>query len=234
MTSDIDLYSSHPEKYNEIQDFRLDYRGAIEATVNLSTKYLVRREKANLVDFCGGVGNVTKKIAQQVSVGKATIIDINEELLKIAQDSNIEADVVDTVHSDILKVELQKEFDLVLSVFAYHHVPDNEKKKYLEIALSGMKDDAIFVLTEIYLPNREITLQYYKKLLNEIPNKSQLLESFINETANSTDFEFKVTQEFARNQLNELGFKIVESVKIWPLDNTFEESVGTFVQVFRK
>lgn len=89
------------------------------------------------------------------------------------------------------------------------------------------------ILTEIYLPNQNLTTQYYKKLLDEIPTKNPLLENFLTETANSTDFEFKVSKEFAAKQLQLLGFKEIESVKIWPLDKTFDDSIGTFVQVFK-
>ncbi|MBI5077461.1 methyltransferase domain-containing protein [Candidatus Falkowbacteria bacterium] len=167
MSSDINLYTEHPEKYSELQNLRPDYRGAIETTVALVTKYLKDRNKISVADFCGGIGNVTRKIAEHIPISKATIIDINKEFLHIAESSSIKTEKLETIHSDILEVKLEKEFDLVLSIFAYHHVTDNKKEKYLKVALSGLKENGFLVLTEIYSPNQDLTNQYYRKLLEK-------------------------------------------------------------------
>lgn len=55
-----------------------------------------------MVDFCGGISNVTRKIAEHLPVSNATIIDIDEEFLNIAQSSGIKTKKLETVHSDIL------------------------------------------------------------------------------------------------------------------------------------
>jgi len=231
--SNINLYTENPEKYDELQNLRPDYRKAIEITIDLAVNYLNSRSNIFIADFCGGIGNVTKKIAEKLPISKALIIDINKEFIEIAKSSGIKAENLETIHSDILDINLVKEYDLILSVFAYHHVPDDKKEKYLKIALSGLKEDGLLILTEIYLPNQELTNDYYKKLLEEISNKNPLLEDFLNQTANSTNFEFKVSKEYADKQLKSLGFKEIVSIKIWPLDKTFDENVGTFVQIFR-
>lgn len=232
--SDIGIYTENPEKYMELQNMRPDYRVAIEQTISLVQKYLDGKGPITLVDFCGGIGNVTRKVSESLPVAQATIVDINGEFLKIAQSSGIKAEQLETIHSDVLETHLGKESDLVLSVFAYHHLPDDKKEKYLKIALENLKEGGILVLTEIYIPNKELTKEYYKKLLRKIPSKNPFLEKFLTETAESADFEFKVSKEFADKQLKSVGFQELESVKIWPLDGDFSEDIGTFVQVFRK
>jgi len=232
MSLDINLYAEHPDKYIELQNLRPDYHAAIEKTVFLSLKYLKNKEKISIADFCGGIGNVTKKISKQTPISKATIIDINKEFLNIAESSGIEAEILEALHSDIIDIKLKKEFDLILLVFAYHHIPDDKKRKYLNIALDGLKENGLLVLTEIYLPNQYITKKYYEKLLEEIPVKNLLLENFLQETADSTEFEFKVAKEFADKELKSLGFREIESIRIWPLDKTFDSNIGTFVQIF--
>ena len=57
---------------------------------------------------------------------KVVLIDINKQFLNIALDSNIKADRVETIEGDILDVKFTQETDAVLSVFAYHHVPDKD------------------------------------------------------------------------------------------------------------
>jgi ubiquinone/menaquinone biosynthesis C-methylase UbiE len=229
---DIELYEVHPEEYLKIQSKRPDYRDSIQKTVELAVTYGKEKKKIAIVDFCGGIGQVTGKIAQKVPVARAHIIDINEDFLKIARSLQIKVDQLETTCSDIREVNLKKEYDLVLSVFAYHHVPDVDKTLYLSKVRDALKNDGQLVLTEIYLPDEKTTLSYYEKLLREIPEKNELLEKFLKQTAMSKDFEFKVSKEFAAKQLADLGFKEVESVKIWPLDNSFPADIGTFVQVF--
>lgn len=232
--SDIGIYTENPEKYMELQNMRPDYRVAITKTVSLIQKHLKGKGSIKLIDFCGGIGSVTKKVSETLPVSQATIVDINGAFLQIAQSSDIKAGKLETIQSDILEARLGKESDLILSIFAYHHLPDDKKEKYLRIALESLKEGGILVLTEIYIPNKELTRKYYKKLLKEIPIKNPVLEKFLTETAESTDFEFKVSKEFADKQLRSVGFQELESTKIWPLDGDFPEDIGTFVQIFQK
>jgi ubiquinone/menaquinone biosynthesis C-methylase UbiE len=108
-----------------------------------------------------------------------------------------------------------------------------EKADYIEKAKDVLKKDGIILLGEIYVPDKEVTLEYYRQLYNEIPKKSAELERFLMQTANSGRFEYKVTKEFADKQLIEAGFELVESKKIWPTDDRFGTNVGTFVEVWK-
>ncbi|HZJ40935.1 MAG TPA: class I SAM-dependent methyltransferase, partial [Candidatus Saccharimonadales bacterium] len=161
MSADISLYNTHPNKYNDIQNLRPDYKKAIETTVELAIKYMDGKNAVSIADFCGGTGAITKKIADIINIDKAKIIDINQDFLNIAQKADIKVKKLEASCSDILDIKLDKEYDLILSVFAYHHVPDDKKEKYLKQVLDGLKKNGILVLTEIYLPNKEITLEYY-------------------------------------------------------------------------
>lgn len=233
MIADIELYNATPEEYDRVQNMRPDYRGAINTTVDLAAKYTQGKESIDLADFCGGTGMFTKKVADRVNVSTALIIDINQEFLKIAKASGMKVKNLRILHSDIIDAKLQKEFDLVLSVFAYHHVSDDRKERYLRNVLDGLKEGGILILTEIYLPNHTTIINYYDKLLAEIPDKNPALIKFLTETARSTNSEFKVSKEFADRQLSALSFKILETVKIWPLDDSFPQDVGTFVQILQ-
>ncbi|MBI4121796.1 MAG: methyltransferase domain-containing protein [Parcubacteria group bacterium] len=235
MPTDIQLYMSDPDQYNQVQNMRPDYRSAIETTVGLAKKYLQSKPDVSIVDFCGGTGYVTKKLAESTPMAKAVIVDINQRFLDIAQQAQINVGRLETICSDILNVRLRTHaFDAVLSVFAYHHVPDDQKELYLTKALQALKPNGILILTEIYVPDKQSTLAYYQKLISEIPNKNPILEQFLTETAQSKNFEFKVSKAFAEQQMKRLGFKELESVKIWPLDQAFAEDIGTFVQVLQR
>jgi cyclopropane fatty-acyl-phospholipid synthase-like methyltransferase len=137
-----------------------------------------------------------------------------------------------TIQSDILNASVPRENDIVISMFAYHHVPDQSKRKYIEVAKSALKRGGILILGEIYSPDRETTLKYYDDLWNAIDPRVQTpaLQTFLKQTAESEDFEYKVSKQFAHDQLVAAGFKLLISKKIWPdtLDN-----VGTYVEVWK-
>jgi ubiquinone/menaquinone biosynthesis C-methylase UbiE len=229
--TDVGLYVSDADAYNQIQASRPDYSKAIEQVVKFAKMHLP--PNAVVADFCCGTGSVTKLITEaKAGVRKAILIDTNEEFLKIAKSSGIKSLELETKLGNILDVSLKNEADLVLSIFAYHHVPDNAKQRFIEQVKSTIKPEGILILGEIYSPNREATISYYNNVFSAVPQSQQSikLRKFLEETARSEEFEFKVSKSFADKQFAENGFSEIESVKIWPNDNS---DIGTFVQVFR-
>ena len=109
-----------------------------------------------------------------------------------------------------------------------------QKKKeiFIKKIKESLKNTGILIFTEIYLP-KELCVKYYDKVFEEISEPIQGLKEFLRQTAESSDFEFKVTKNYANKQLLDNGFTKIEEVKIWPLDNTFDQEIGTFVEVFR-
>lgn len=231
----IDLYEQTADKYEELQEKRPDYVNARKAFLNLVTTHFKNKEPLMIADFCCGTGNNSLLVSQELEVKKVTLIDINKQFLDIALKSGIQASEVVPVQSDILKVDLKDKHDLVISMFAYHHVPDQNKQKYIEIAKDALKVGGILLLGEIYSPDKQTTLAYYEHLLQVIPEKIRTpeLDKFLRQTAESDDFEYKVSQKFAHDQLIAAGFKLIDSVKIWPVDKRFASGVGTFVEVWK-
>ena len=239
--TDIDLYEQSADKYEELQEKRPDYVYARKAFLDLVSTYFLNKGPLVIADFCCGTGNNSLLITQRFPVKKVTLIDINKQFLDIAIKSGIHSSEIIPVQSDILKVELKGEHDLVISMFAYHHVPDQDKQKYIEIAKDALKVGGILLLGEIYSPDKHTTLRYYDFLLSCIDPKIRTpeLQKFLKQTAESDEFEYKVSQKFAHNQLISAGFKLIGGVdRIWPYltipqDLVFSKDVGTFVEVWQ-
>lgn len=232
---DIDAYKEY-NKYMDFQNRRLDYVKAIKESIRLAAKYTQNKEGLVVADFCCGTGNNTKLLAEKVgSLAKVLLVDINKGFLDIARQSEIKSNELKFYNEDILNVEFEKECDLVLSVFAYHHVKDSEKHRYIEQIKSCLKDGGFLILTEIFLENRQKCINYYEKLFSAIPVQDRIpgLENFLMQTALSNDFEFKIGKKVADAQFRNAGFKLVEETKIWPLDNAMKKDEGTFVQVYK-
>ncbi|MEI6238299.1 MAG: class I SAM-dependent methyltransferase [bacterium] len=232
---DIDLYEQSADKYEELQERRPDYVYARKAFLDLVKIHFNNAGELTIADFCCGTGNNSLHISQRLPVKKVTLIDINKKFLDIAIKSSIHASEIVPVQSDILNVELKGEHDLVISMFAYHHVRDQVKAKYIEIVKDALKVGGILLLGEIYSPDKQTTLAYYKHLIEAIPVnvRTPELEKFLKQTAESDDFEYKVSQKFAHDQLIAAGFSLLDSFKIWPKDNKFTPDVGTFVEAWK-
>lgn len=230
---DIELYEKKAGLYNDLQHCRPDYVGAERAFADLSLKYLSNTTDLIVTDFCCGTGSNTKILAGLAKINEAFLIDINPQFLEIAKKLGIKSKVM-TIESDILKTKIEKKGDVVISMFAYHHVPDKSKSTYLEQVKKALKPGGILILGEIYSPDRVTTLRYYKQLFQSIPKEKQSkeLKEFLTQTAESDDFEYKVAKAFADEQLSK-GFELIESRKIWPTDDLFPHDVGTFVEVWK-
>lgn len=228
----IDLYKHNPADYEAIQMLRPDYAFAKSTLLELVLKHLGSKQGIILADFCCGTGLNTKMLAGRLPVSKAILIDHNKDFIEIATSSGINAQIESYV-GDILQASLTNSADAVVSMFAYHHMKDDQKMDYLEKVKDVLKKGGLLFLGEIYMPDKPTTLEYYEKLYQSIPQKSDELKKFLMQTAESDDYEYKVTKDFADAQMKEAGFELVESRKIWPMNDGFGKEVGTYVEVWR-
>lgn len=231
---DIELYKKSADKYEDLQNRRPDYVAAREVFIDFAFEYLKDKKQLVVADFCCGTGSNSVLISQKLSLKKVALIDINKQFLDIAVKSGIKALEVLPIQSDVLGVDLKSEYDLVISMFAYHHVPDKDKAKYIEIVRNSIKPGGILLLGEIYSPDKQTTLAYYNHLIKSIPenDKTPELEKFLKQTAKSDDFEYKVSQKFAHDQLIAAGFSLLNSQKIWSKYSKFPDDFGTFTEVW--
>jgi ubiquinone/menaquinone biosynthesis C-methylase UbiE len=226
--SDIKAFEN-PEDYTKYQNSRPDYKEAISTALRLAQKYTKNIKNIIMADFCCGTGSNTKKFASLRKIEKAILIDINKKFIETAK-STIKIENMEIFCDDVLNVSFKKECDLVFSIFAYHHMPDNKKELYLKQISSCLKKGGIVVMAEIYLGKNEI-INYYKNLYQSIPKKSKGLKEFLEQTAKSSDLEFKVTKKYAEKQILK-KFKILEEIKIWPKDG-LETHSGTYIQILK-
>jgi ubiquinone/menaquinone biosynthesis C-methylase UbiE len=232
---DIDAYR-HGDKYEKFQYLRHDYVKAISISMELAKKHTKERDQIIVSDFCCGTGSNTKKYAELMNgIKKSILIDINKEFLEVLKLSKIKTDKLKVINKNVLEFNPEKESDIVLAIFAYHHILNEEKEIFIKKIKESLKNNGILIFTEIYLPTKELCVKYYDKLFEEIHKDKVIsgLKEFLQQTAESSDFEFKVSKNYANKQLLDNGFTKIEEVKIWPLDNTFEPDIGTFVEVYR-
>ena len=137
------------EKYEEFQSLRPDYMKAILASLKLAKKYTENKDSITISDFCCGAGSNTKKYAELMNITKAILIDINKGFLNLAKSSQIKAEQIEIINKDVLEVSFRKESDIVFSIFAYHHMPNDKKQIFINKIKDSLKDGGVLILTEI-------------------------------------------------------------------------------------
>ena len=230
---DVDIYKQYPELYDVFNSKRVDYTSAIKSFIEFTKKYFSTRISIVLTDFCCWTWKNTKIISELISIKKAILIDINRDFLDIAKNTPIKAEV-EIIHSDIISADICERWDLVLSLFAYHHVSDSQKEAYLHQAKKALKNWGYLLLWELYSPNKETTIKYYDMVLDSIPSKNHTpeLKDFLYQTARSENVEFKVSREFAHTQLKDLWFVLIEAQKCRPNDDSILwKDVGIFIEM---
>lgn len=228
---DIDLYTESPELYDQLQQLRPDYVEAVEASSTLAAQHTESND-VRVLDICCGTGATTLKFSQRHPLAKVELVDMNSDFLRMAESSGIVTQELTVINKDARQYQPHRQFDLVFSIFAYHHMPDVDKQLYIDTIANALVQDGLLLLAEIFFRDKTSERAYYHDLLETIPESEHTdeLESFLEQTANSTDFEFKVPKAISDNQFVQRGFRLIEERKIWP--KTPDED-GTYVQVYR-
>ena len=235
---DVGLYNEEgeTEKYDDYVSKWNYVMGAYDAEVAFAEKYLSKGYVCSVVDLCCGPGKVVKRISEKLKgVKEIYFIDISRKFLEIAKNQSVKSKEIYTILGDVIDVPLPSEkADCVISSFAYHHVKDEDKAKYIQQAKKMLKVGGIIIIAENYLTD---TSDFYKFVEDDtvsVHGSDPGMIKFMRDIAKSSDTEFKVPKKFAMKQFIEAGFKLIEDRKIWPTDNRLSKDEGTFVQVWKK
>lgn len=114
-------------------------------------RYLVRLindkkiRKGTVLDLCSGDG--TNSIYLASKGFKVVGVDISPTAVKIAKERCLKRNVQCTyLIGDVLKLELDQKFDLVLDRGCFHHIPRKYKPKYANLIFNSLKSRGKFYL----------------------------------------------------------------------------------------
>ncbi|MFK5912868.1 MAG: class I SAM-dependent methyltransferase [Woeseiaceae bacterium] len=96
-------------------------------------------EQMHVLDFGAGTGLITSQIAPYVE--KITAVDISQSMLDKLIEKQESTDKVQTLCQDITIEPIGKEYDLIMSAMAMHHVEDTDNlvKRFSDHLKSGAK-----------------------------------------------------------------------------------------------
>ena len=154
-------------------------------------------------------------------------IDLSEDMLKIAESRRLgKEDKLSFNHSNIQDLNLDKKFDIVVSLFhvmSYQNT-NNDLIKAFEVAKNHLSDDGIFIFDFWYGPavlsDKPVTR--IKRLENESIKVTRIAESVIHVTENIVDVNFDVFIEDKQTK------DVVEKKEVHKMRHFFDTELEMF------
>jgi tRNA (cmo5U34)-methyltransferase len=110
------------------------------------TRYLAssKKEDPKILDLGAGTGLLTKYLFERYQKAEFTLIDISEEMLKVAKNRFKEPNFKYVV-ADYCKYDFNDSFDIIVSSLSIHHLKNEEKKKLYKKVYDALNNDGIFL-----------------------------------------------------------------------------------------
>ena len=138
-----------------------------------------------------GTGNTTKVFSKNLA--KIICVDISSEMIEIAK-KKLKSKKIIFVEDDLLGFLSNyegKDVDVIVSMYAIHHLTQKEKHRLFQESYNILKDEGKIVFADLMFQDRE----YKKEMIKKYPNLTEDFEA---------EFFWFIDEEVAI--LNNLGF----------------------------
>ena len=106
----------------------------------------------NVLEIGCGIGTQTELLAQYITHGRITALDISSKSVNYARESLKKYNNIEFLIGDIVEMKFDKKFDIVILPDVIEHIPLKDHFKLFSILRSLLKDSG-FVLIHIPNPN---------------------------------------------------------------------------------
>ncbi|HWA09496.1 MAG TPA: class I SAM-dependent methyltransferase [Opitutaceae bacterium] len=192
------------ETYDQVQLLRPDYRKAMDV-LNKKAATLIPNlpRRAAILDVaCGtAMATIAAFSGRDVKGYRFVGLDLDQQLLDLAKKKLAKLGAkMEPICGDMMQAEPGLKFDLILCVFAYHHVPDANKSELCRRLRRWSNPGAHLLVLEICLHDHQIVPYYeaVKSHLDRATRDAKLCQRFLDwtkQTASASDnSEWKVPQ----------------------------------------
>ncbi|NJP20133.1 MAG: methyltransferase domain-containing protein [Hydrococcus sp. CRU_1_1] len=212
-------------------------RGAIPLAVEqidilLRVIQLTQIKVDKFIDLGCGNGILGKSILQQYPTAKGIFIDISEAMLQAAQDSlTSEEERVRFILQDFGKKEWvnsviqESTFDVIVSGFAIHHLPDTRKKELYQEIYQLLKPGGVFLNLEHVASHSKLGEEAFDRLFVDA------LYAFHQQQGAKQSREEIARQYYSRSDKNANILALLEIQCKWLREIGFVD-VDCFMKVF--
>ncbi|KAF5076970.1 Trans-aconitate 2-methyltransferase [anaerobic digester metagenome] len=129
----------------------------------------VNTAKPRVLDLGAGTGLLTSYLHNRYPEGDFILLDLSEEMLKIARTRFENLPYFHYVVADYLEHELEGEFDIVVSSLSIHHLENHEKRFLYDKVYQHLNSGGLFInADQVMGPSPANEKEYYRNWLEKI------------------------------------------------------------------
>ncbi|MDI6725264.1 MAG: methyltransferase domain-containing protein [Methanobacterium sp.] len=201
-------FDENADKYDKIRKLIIPcFDDLYNITRNLANS---KKEDPKILDLGAGTGLLTKYLLEKFPQGEFTLVDLSEEMLKIAKNRFMGLNNFKYIAEDYLTYNFDNSFDMIISSLSIHHLEDENKKKLYKKAYDSLNHEGIFLnADQVIGPTPDVDKSYQENWMQKIeennftgPEKDTAMERM--------KFDNPATLEDNLKWLNDCGFKDVD------------------------
>ena len=203
------------EKFNEVAEHYDHQRESLipcfhdlyNITVNLAQW---KNPDPKILDIGAGTGLLTKFLFEKYPEAEFTLIDMSEEMLKVAKNRFRSAKNFKYIVADYTTHDFNGSFDLAVSSLSIHHLEDNDKEKLYKKIYNALNPGGIFLnADQVIGPTKNLDNSYQINWM-ELLNNSDLSKSEKTSALERMKFDKPATLEDNLKWLKNCGFEDVD------------------------
>lgn len=182
---------------------------ALIASIPFDTK-----KNIEVIDLGCGTGTISKAVKSNFPDASITCLDIAENMLEIAKKKLSGHTNTNFIHENIETFEFDKNYDLIISSLALHHLrTDNDKYSFYKKCYNSLNLGGCFLNADVVLAASgniqnvymEKWADYMRRNVSEDDIQNIWMPTYYNE-----DCPVKLTDHI--NWMNEIGFKEIDVI----------------------
>ncbi|MGZ7048011.1 MAG: class I SAM-dependent methyltransferase [Methanobacterium sp.] len=169
-----------------------------------------KKQSPNILDLGAGTGLLTQYLFERYPYSKFTLIDLSEEMLKLAKKRFKGNNHFKYVLEDYLNYDYNDSYDIIVSSLSIHHLKDEDKKKMYKRIYKILNTDGIFLNADQVIGSTPNIEESYQKNWIEKIKENNFTGPEKDTAVERMKFDDPATLENNFKWLRNCGFKDVD------------------------
>jgi SAM-dependent methyltransferase len=195
-----------------------EYNEMLRETLEAAKKYYPNAKI--ILEFGAGTGLFTELLVKAYTTSRLIICEPDLRFFEKAREKFADMENVELVQARAEYYEGMP-VDLLIGAEAYHHIPDNEKRRFFDNQFQHLKDNGFLIIGDNFLPHYDKEEDRIKALHKfwdpyiKAKDEERKLSKTFKEAMQSAEegrVEYKTCRAVMEEFVKETGFKIVECI----------------------